>query len=172
MIPVHVGGLLLDPGAIEKWARAHGLWVVEDAAHAFPAAWRPDADSPWQRCGEGTVGRHLFLLLCQQDDHDRRGRHGGDRGRGARRPDADHVAPRAVARRLGALLGRARWDYRIVAPGFKYNLTDIAAAIGLHQLERAEEMRCAREAVAHRYRQAFEAVEEIELPAEPANRIH
>ena len=37
--------------------------------------------------------------------------------------------------------GKGGWDYRIVAPGFKYNLTDIAAAIGLHQLERAEEMR-------------------------------
>ena len=33
------------------------------------------------------------------------------------------------------------WDYRIVAPGYKYNLTDVAAAIGIHQLQRAEEMR-------------------------------
>src|SRR5206468_3615180 len=40
------------------------------------------------------------------------------------------------------------WDYRILAPGYKYNLTDLAAALGVHQVGRAEEMRRAREALA------------------------
>ena len=44
--------------------------------------------------------------------------------------------------------GKGSWDYRIIAPGYKYNMTDIAAAIGIHQLARAEEMRRAREAIA------------------------
>jgi len=51
MIPVHVGGLMLDVRAAEALAAEHGLWVVEDAAHAFPASWRPSASAPWQRCG-------------------------------------------------------------------------------------------------------------------------
>lgn len=64
------------------------------------------------------------------------------------------------------------WDYRIVAPGFKYNLTDIAAAIGIHQLGRAEEMRCERENIARFYREKLSDVAEIELPPEDPNRIH
>ena len=56
------------------------------------------------------------------------------------------------------------WDYKIVAPGYKYNLTDIAAAIGIHQLGRAETMRRERESIALRYSEALAAVAEIELP--------
>ena len=51
--------------------------------------------------------------------------------------------------------GNSNWDYRIVAAGFKYNLTDIAAAIGIGQLRRAEAMRRQREAIACEYRRAF-----------------
>jgi perosamine synthetase len=64
------------------------------------------------------------------------------------------------------------WDYKIVAPGYKYNLTDIAAAIGIHQLAKAEKMRQMREGVACYYREALADVEEIELPADDPNRIH
>jgi dTDP-4-amino-4,6-dideoxygalactose transaminase len=44
LIPVHVSGLMMDMDAVHKFAETHGLWVIEDAAHAFPAAWRPAAD--------------------------------------------------------------------------------------------------------------------------------
>jgi perosamine synthetase len=64
------------------------------------------------------------------------------------------------------------WYYEIVAPGFKYNLTDIAAAIGLCQLARANELWQARRAVASRLSQGLADVEEIELPTELANRQH
>src|SRR4051812_17238834 len=40
IIPVHVGGQMMDIGALQNFASQHGLWMVEDAAHAFPAAWR------------------------------------------------------------------------------------------------------------------------------------
>ena len=59
-----------------------------------------------------------------------------------------------------------------MAPGFKYNLTDIAAAIGIHQLARAEMMRRQREDVARYYFDGFSDVDEIELPAEDPDRIH
>jgi perosamine synthetase len=68
--------------------------------------------------------------------------------------------------------GGGSWDYKIVAPGYKYNMTDIAAAIGIHQLARAEDMRKGREKVAHRYREEFSSLDEIELPPEDVNRIH
>jgi dTDP-4-amino-4,6-dideoxygalactose transaminase len=55
MIPVHVGGMMADVGALRRFAAANDLWIVEDAAHAFPAAWRPDSDTPWQRCGQATA---------------------------------------------------------------------------------------------------------------------
>src|SRR5262249_791435 len=59
-----------------------------------------------------------------------------------------------------------------VAPGFKYNLTDMAAAIGIHQLGRAEPMRRKREQVARFYREELADVEEIELPPSSPDRIH
>jgi len=64
------------------------------------------------------------------------------------------------------------WDYKIGAPGFKYNLTDIAAAIGVHQLDRSEEMRRERELIAKFYRDQFSQVRAIELPPDPNDRIH
>ena len=68
--------------------------------------------------------------------------------------------------------GGGSWDYKIIAPGYKYNLTDIAASLGIHQLARAEEMRQEREGIARRYLEALGGVEEIELPLEDVDRIH
>jgi dTDP-4-amino-4,6-dideoxygalactose transaminase len=48
IIPVHVGGLMLDMDVVSSWARARGLWVVEDAAHAFPAAYRRSRLKEWR----------------------------------------------------------------------------------------------------------------------------
>ena len=62
--------------------------------------------------------------------------------------------------------GRA-WDYRILAPGFKYNMTDIAAALGLVQLTRADAMREARARNRESYREGLAGVEEVELPRGP-----
>src|SRR5690349_12277257 len=50
VMPVHVGGMMLDVKALREFAARHRLWIVEDAAHAFPAAWRSDEASAWQRC--------------------------------------------------------------------------------------------------------------------------
>jgi perosamine synthetase len=64
------------------------------------------------------------------------------------------------------------WDYQIVQPGYKYNLTDIAAAIGRHQLARAEEMRQQREAIAEFFTQSLGDVPEIRLPPVNEDRLH
>jgi perosamine synthetase len=68
--------------------------------------------------------------------------------------------------------GGGTWYYEIEDVGFKYNLTDLAAAIGLVQLDRAEAMRVERERVARRYRQAVRAAgiaDLVELPEDPAS---
>jgi perosamine synthetase len=68
--------------------------------------------------------------------------------------------------------GGGSWDYRIVAPGYKYNMTDIAAALGLVQLDRAEEMRSRREEIAHRYLSQLGGLAGLELPPAPEDRLH
>ena len=170
MIPVHVGGVMMDMDAVHECAADRGLWVIEDAAHAFPAAWRRDAASDWRRCGEATAAVSCFSFYANKTITTGEG--------GMAVTEDNRLAERM---RLMSLHGLSHdawerysgggWDYRIVAPGFKYNLTDVAAAIGLHQLARAELMRKERERIALQYREAFRDVEELELPPADENRI-
>jgi perosamine synthetase len=64
------------------------------------------------------------------------------------------------------------WYYEIIAPGFKYNLTDIASAIGLHQVRRAKQLHARRTELAEAYAEALGDVEELLLPRQQPNRIH
>ena len=64
------------------------------------------------------------------------------------------------------------WYYEIIAPGFKYNLTDIAAAIGIHQLRKADEMHRKRAQWAGLYSRLLAGVEEVVRPRQQPNRIH
>lgn len=171
IIPVHVGGLMMDMDAVSAFAERHGLWVIEDAAHALPAAWRRQ-DGSWQRCGEGTAAVTCFSFYANKTVIT---------GEGGMAVTADPaLAERMRMMSLHGLSNDAwgrfnkggRWDYRILAPGFKYNLTDVAAALGIHQLARAEEMRQARERLARRYLEAFANLQELELPPFPDGRIH
>ena len=170
MIPVHVGGLMLDVDAVNRFAREKGIWVVEDAAHAFPAAWRSDSKQNWQRCGAGTSSVTCFSFYANKTITTGEG--------GMAVTESQELADRI---RLMSLHGLSHdawnrysgggWDYQITAPGFKYNLTDIGAAIGIHQLARAEEMRANRERIARYYQTKLEHVPEIELPPDDTNRI-
>jgi perosamine synthetase len=172
IMPVHVGGAMMDIGAVNAFAEAHGLWVVEDAAHAFPAAWRPDPAAAWQRCGEDTAAVTCYSFYANKTI---------TTGEGGMAVTGDQrLADRL---RLMSLHGLSRgawdryrtqgsWDYTILAPGYKYNLTDVAAALGLTQLARAELMRQARERIALRYLEALADLEAVELPVVPADRLH
>ncbi|MGH9367745.1 MAG: DegT/DnrJ/EryC1/StrS family aminotransferase, partial [Thermoanaerobaculia bacterium] len=66
IIPVHVGGWMMDTDAVEAWAKERKLWVVEDAAHAFPASWRSGPDAPWRRCGEKTAAVSCFSFYANK----------------------------------------------------------------------------------------------------------
>lgn len=172
IMSVHVGGFMADVDSLKTFAARNSLWIVEDAAHAFPAAWRTSEAEGWQRCGEGTANVSCFSFYANKPITTGEG--------GMAVTNDPELADRMRLMSLHGLSkdawsrysGGGSWDYRIIAPGYKYNMTDIAAAIGIHQLARAEEMRLGREKIALRYIEAFAEVEEIELPATDANRIH
>ena len=171
IIPVHVGGLMMDVAATHELAGDLGAWVVDDAAHSFPAAWRRP-DGGWQRCGEGTAAVSCFSFYANKTITTGEG--------GMAVTDSEELMARMRVMALHGLSrdawerysGGASWDYRIVAPGFKYNMTDVAAALGLGQLARAEQMRARREAITERYRELLGGVEELELPPSDPDRVH
>jgi dTDP-4-amino-4,6-dideoxygalactose transaminase len=171
IMPVHVGGAMLDVGALRRFAESRGLWVVEDAAHSLPAAWRPGPDGAWQRCGEATSNVTCFSFYANKTITTGEG--------GMAVTDDPDLADRMRLMSLHGLSHDAweryrggSWDYRIVAPGFKYNLTDVASAIGVHQLRKAEGMRSRRETIADRYFHDLGGVAELELPEQPRDRLH
>ncbi|MEM7352496.1 MAG: DegT/DnrJ/EryC1/StrS family aminotransferase [Acidobacteriota bacterium] len=172
VIPVHVGGRMFDVAALQALAARHGLWIVEDAAHAFPAAWRAAADQPWQRCGERTADVSCYSFYANKTITTGEG--------GMAVTESDELAEKIRSLSLhglsndawGRYTSKGAWDYRIIAAGYKYNLTDVAAALGIHQLARAETMRQARERVALELIEGLRDVDEIELPTVPEDRIH
>jgi dTDP-4-amino-4,6-dideoxygalactose transaminase len=172
IIPVHVGGMMVNVKSLRSFADKHGLWTVEDAAHSFPAAWRQSPDQAWQYCGQQTAAISCYSFYANKTITTGEG--------GMATTDSPELADRMRMMSLHGLShdawdrysGGGSWDYKISAPGYKYNLTDIAAAIGIHQLERAEEMRQERETIANYYLQAMADIEEVELPPQNPNRIH
>ncbi|RMH20507.1 MAG: DegT/DnrJ/EryC1/StrS family aminotransferase [Gammaproteobacteria bacterium] len=164
VIPVHFAGMACDIHAIIDIARKHGLKVVEDAAHALPT-----------RVGESLVGTlesdaTVFSFYATKTMTTGEGgmiatRHKwvADRCRIMRLHGINRdVFDRYVSR-------RPSWFYEVVAPGFKYNMTDLAAAIGIHQLSKMERFRQRRMEIAMRYDEAFEALP-LRLPPHPANK--
>lgn len=171
MIPVHVGGLMMDLAAIRRFADDNDLWVVEDAAHAFPAAWRADSESEWIQCGQDTADVTCYSFYANKTITT------GEGGMAVTSSPALEQRMRCMAlhglsRDAWERYSGGSWDYRIVAPGYKYNLTDIQAALGVEQLARAEAMRQAREQQAERYYAELRGLP-LDLPERPGpNRLH
>lgn len=171
IMPVHFGGCMLDMVDVKEFATRFGLWIVEDAAHALPARFRKNESSGWQRCGENTADVTCFSFYANKTITTGEG--------GMAVCESDEIANRIRQLSLHGLtndawnrFGGGRWDYQIVKPGYKYNLTDIASAIGIHQLRKADEMRHKRQAVAESYIKHFASVDEISVPENDTNRIH
>jgi len=172
IIPVHVGGTMVDVDILNGFAARHQLWTVDDAAHAFPAAWRRSAAEPWRQCGEDTATISCFSFYANKTITTAEG--------GMAVTSNAALAARMRTMALHGLSkdawdrysGSGTWDYEIVAPGFKYNLTDVAAAIGIHQLRRSGQMRARRQQIAEAYLEQLSDVEEIELPDVDADRLH
>ena len=162
LVPVHYAGLAADMPALLEIARRHGLKVVEDAAHALPAS----------RGGAlvGTLASDATVFSFYANKTITT----GEGGMVVVRDPA--VAARIRVMRLHGISRDAfdrftaktpSWYYEIVAPGFKYNLTDIAAALGIHQLRRAHDFQRRRAAIAARYDEAFAGLPLVR-PARPA----
>lgn len=157
---VHFGGLPCDMTAILDFARKHGLKVIEDAAHAFPA--KRDG----RFVGAGDSDACVFSFYANKTI---------TTGEGGMLVTRDRkIAARARVMRTHGIDrdafdrfrkgGASLWAYDIVAPGFKYNLTDIASAIGLAQLEKAPTLQRQRESAAMAYFEALEGLP-LDLPA-------
>ena len=171
IIPVHVGGLMMDIDQVKSFADNHDLWIIEDAAHALPSAWRRDTGSTWQFCGDNTAQVTCFSFYANKTITT------GEGGMAVtnNKEIADHIRLMSLHGLSHDAWGRyagGGWDYQIVQPGYKYNMTDIAAAIGRHQLARAEEMRQQREAIAEFFFASLSDVAEIELPLINQDRLH
>jgi dTDP-4-amino-4,6-dideoxygalactose transaminase len=166
LLPVHFAGLPCDMTALGQLAEARGLPVVEDAAHALPATWRG------QRVG--TLSRATVFSFYATKTI--------TTGEGGMIVSADReLLSRARTMRLHGInrdvFDRYRstapaWYYEVVAPGFKYNLTDLAAAIGIEQLGKADRFQGRRQAIAEAYSRAFADLP-VQLPEPaPAGGLH
>ena len=162
VIPMHYGGYCCNMDEIARVANEYGLTVIEDAAHAFPAGYL-SCQHGWRNAGTmSAVGCFSFYAnKCITT------------GEGGMAITDNHEL--AERMRLMSLHGmnnnawqrftdKGSWYYEIVAPGYKYNLTDIAAAIGLQQLKKADEFRDRRELIARRYTERFLQISEIQTP--------
>jgi len=156
VMPVHLGGQAVDVEALR--AVSPSVHVIEDAAHALPADVR---GVPAGRLGDAAAFSFYVTKTMTT---------GGEGGMLV--TDDDALAARARVMRLHGISADAwnrygaggTWAYEVVEPGYKYNLPDLAAAIGLVQLERLDELAFARHAIATRYDAAFEGSTMLERP--------
>ena len=164
IIPVHFGGLAADLDALRAVAEPRDIAIIDDAAHAFPSRYngkRIGAISDitcFSFYATKTITTGEGGMLCTDDD-----------AYAARcRLMSLHGISHDAWKRYRA---EGSWFYEVIAPGFKYNMTDIAAALGLAQLRRADAMRARRQEIAERYNAALEG-HDFELPAFGDARDH
>ncbi|WP_416049405.1 DegT/DnrJ/EryC1/StrS family aminotransferase [Cupriavidus basilensis] len=167
IMPVHFGGRAADMGRIIAIAKKHGLRVVEDAAHALPAT------SDGQLVGTLDTDATVFSFYANKTITT------GEGGMVVTRDP--EIAKRAKIMRLHGISRDAfdrfvstapSWYYEIVAPGFKYNMTDVASAIGIHQLKKANAFHQRRAAIAARYDEALADLPLILPPHAQTGDIH
>jgi len=172
ILPVHLGGLPCEMDAIWDLARRYDLCVVEDAAHAIGSQYRGlpiGGGVPSEaRCSDvvafsfyatknlttgegGMVTTHRESLLEKM------------------RILCLHGISKDAWNRYSE---KGNWYYEVIECGFKYNLSDIQSAIGIHQLRRQERFVAARENQAQLYNQLFADVAELELPPQDLSSRH
>ncbi len=161
VMPVHYSGLACDMDAILDLAARHGLRVIDDAAHAFPT--RLDGKLV------GTLGSDITVFsfyanktmttgeggMVVTRDAELAGRMRTMRLHGISRDAFDRYTSRVPS-----------WFYEVVAAGFKYNLTDIASAIGIEQLRKIDRFQQRRTWLAQRYDEALAGLP-LQLPVHP-----
>ena len=180
IMPVHLYGHPCDRTSLIEIARSHGgakhgCALVEDAAHAFPARYEGKMIGAGGDAGVTVLTAFSFyatknLTTCEggmltgppESIAEARlwSLHGID-GDSWTRDQSRQPAPY-----------EARWFYEVTRPGFKYNMSDIQAAIGIVQLSKAADCAIRRAEIAARYNEAFELLEELRIPARRSSIEH
>ncbi len=157
VIPVHFGGHACDMDGIRQIAQQYNLRIMEDAAHALPTRYRE------RRIG--TIGDiTCFSFYANKTITTGEG--------GMLCTDDDGIARRVKVMRLHGIsrdvwdrfTTGASWEYDIVAPGYKYNMPDMNAALGIHQLRKAEMFREKRQRIAQIYFDELKDIPGLILP--------
>jgi len=173
ILPVHLAGLACEMDAIWDIARRHGLLVVEDAAHAAGTkyagrpigAGRAESSQP----ASDAIAFSFYATKNMAT------------GEGGMVTSRNQTL--AARMRMLSLHGmnrdawdryseRGNWYYEVTEPGFKYNLTDIQSALGIHQLRKLESFIETRAHYAGIYRRELGDVGEVELPSEKPGTRH
>ena len=168
VIPVHFAGLPVDLRALRAAVGAPDIRIIEDAAHALPAS-GPDGFVGTAAASDAAVFSFYATKTITT----------GEGGMiTTRDPD---VAARCRVMRLHGIdrdafdrytSDKPSWAYDVVAPGYKYNMPDTAAAMGRVQLARSHQMRLRRQKIAERYATQFADLP-VQLPASaPAGCVH
>jgi dTDP-4-amino-4,6-dideoxygalactose transaminase len=165
LLTVDYGGHPCDYGRLLPLAERAGVPVLEDAAHALGAAWEGRPVGSFS-----TITAFSFYATKNLTT-----------GEGGAAVTNDS----ALAERLGLLslhgmnrdawkryTSTGSWYYEVTAPGFKYNLSDVLAAIGLGQIERFDDMQRRRAALVARYQELLADVPEVHRPMPRANVTH
>ena len=157
ILPVHFGGQPCDLDAIQALAGPHHLHVVEDAAHALPSEYRG------KRIGTiselSVFSFYATKTLCTGEG-------------GMVTTDNEAYANRLQMMRLHGISRDAwkrysaegSWYYEVIEAGYKYNFTDLQAALGMVQLAKCDAMQESRRGIAERYTRAFSANPAFEVP--------
>lgn len=164
IMPVHYAGHPADLDAIRDIASSYHLSIVEDAAHAVAAKYK----GQWIGCGENPVAFSFYAtknLTTAEGGMLTGSRDFVEHARVLSLHGMSHDAWNRYSR-------EGDWYYEIVAPGFKYNMSDITAAIGLVQLEKLGRMQERRRAIARRYTSALAGCDALQCPTERADVLH
>jgi dTDP-4-amino-4,6-dideoxygalactose transaminase len=162
VVPVHFAGLACDMDAIIAIAKRNSIKVVEDAAHALPTVYKGNLI--------GTLASDVTVFSFYANKTMTTGEGGMVV---TANPD---IAKRCKVMRLHGISRDAfdrytstkpSWFYEIIAPGYKYNMPDIAASIGIHQLKKLPGFQIKRQQMAEYYNNALKDLP-IELPAMPS----
>ena len=161
IVPVHYAGLACDMDGLLALARRRGLRVVEDAAHAFPTRYRGRL--------VGTLDSDITVFSFYANKTMTTGEGGmvvtrdPELARRVRLMRIHGISQDAFNRYVSRT---PAWYYEVVAAGFKYNLTDIASAIGIQQLRKIDRFARRREHLARRYHAGLAGLP-LRLPAMP-----
>lgn len=167
IIPVHFGGRASDMDEIHNIGKEYGISIMEDAAHALPTTYKNKMI--------GTLNSDVTVFSFYANKTITTGEGGMIVTRNS------DIAERVRLMRLHGINrdsykrydgGGMSWYYEVIAPVFKYNMTDIAASIGIHQLKKAYIFQKKREQIANIYNEAFKELPIILPPNALLNDTH